>query len=45
MFDSGLINVADDLEILISRQTNDLDGIGSINLGVRSVRPADRAHL
>jgi putative restriction endonuclease len=30
MFDRGLISLADDLEILISRQTNDLDGVRSI---------------
>ncbi|MBR0713678.1 HNH endonuclease [Bradyrhizobium liaoningense] len=30
MFDRGLISLADNLEILISRQTNDLDGVRSI---------------
>jgi len=30
MFDRGLISLADDLEILISRQANDMDGIRSL---------------
>ncbi|MGY0574410.1 HNH endonuclease [Bradyrhizobium sp. RDM12] len=30
MFDRGLISLADNLEILISRQTNDLDGVRSM---------------
>ncbi|MFB9262633.1 HNH endonuclease [Bradyrhizobium erythrophlei] len=34
MFDRGLISLTDDLEILISRQTNDPQGIRSISRGV-----------
>ncbi|MBR0990555.1 HNH endonuclease [Bradyrhizobium japonicum] len=30
MFDRGLVSLADNLEILISRQTNDLDGVRSM---------------
>src|SRR5205085_11098368 len=30
MFDRGLISLADNLEILVSRQTNDLEGVRSI---------------
>jgi putative restriction endonuclease len=48
MFDRGLIGLADDLEILISRQTNDLDGIRSIiNKSGRALAPrriSDRPH-
>jgi putative restriction endonuclease len=48
MFDRGLIGLADDLEILISRQTNDLDGIRSIiNKSGRALSPqriSDRPH-
>ncbi len=40
MFDRGLIGLADNLEILISRQTNDLDGIRSlINKSGRAITP------
>ncbi|PPQ15064.1 restriction endonuclease [Bradyrhizobium sp. AC87j1] len=46
MFDRGLISLADDLEILISRQTNDLEGVRSIiNKSGRALeprRPSDR---
>ncbi|MEH2508112.1 MULTISPECIES: HNH endonuclease [unclassified Bradyrhizobium] len=48
MFDRGLISLADDLEILISRQTNDPQGIGSIiNKSGRALAPrrmSDRPH-
>jgi len=48
MFDRGLISLADDLEILISRQTNDLDGVRSlINKSGRALAPrrlSDRPH-
>ncbi|MBW7962315.1 HNH endonuclease [Bradyrhizobium sp. BR 10261] len=48
MFDRGLISLADDLEILISRQTNDLEEVRSvINKSGRALeprRPSDRPH-
>jgi len=48
MFDRGLISLADDLEILISRQTNDPQGIRSIiNNSGRALAPqrmSDRPH-
>ncbi|UPK39637.1 HNH endonuclease [Bradyrhizobium sp. 186] len=48
MFDRGLISLADDLEILISRQTNDLEGVRSIiNKTGRALEPrriSDRPH-
>ncbi|MGY3410555.1 putative restriction endonuclease [Bradyrhizobium sp. GM5.1] len=48
MFDRGLISFADDLEILISRQTNDLEGVQSIiNKTGRALAPrraSDRPH-
>lgn len=48
MFDRGLIALADDLEILISRQTNDPEGIRSvINKTGRALeprRPSERPH-
>lgn len=48
MFDRGLISLSDDLEILISRQTNDPDSVRSIiNKSGRSLHPArisDRPH-
>lgn len=48
MFDRGLISLADDLEILISRQTNDPDGVRSIiNESGRALAPhrmSDRPH-
>lgn len=48
MFDRGLITLADDLGILISRQTNDSEGIRSIiNRTGRALeprRPSDRPH-
>lgn len=48
MFDRGLISLADDLEILVSRQVNDPDGVRAlINKSGRAVeprRPPDRPH-
>ncbi|GLS45598.1 HNH endonuclease [Methylobacterium brachythecii] len=48
MFDRGLISLSDDLEILISRQTNDPDGIRNfINKTGRALAPLralDRPH-
>ncbi len=40
MFDRGLIGLADDLEILISRQVNDPDGVRAfINKSGRAITP------
>ena len=48
MFDRGLIGLADDLSILISRQVNDHDGIaGLLNRSGKALgpsRPSDRPH-
>jgi len=48
MFDRGLISLADDLEILVSRQVNDLDSVRAlINKSGRATEPrrvADRPH-
>jgi len=48
MFDRGLISLADDLEILVSRQANDPDGIRAfINRNGRALAPSrasDRPH-
>ncbi len=48
MFDRGLIGLADDLEILVSRQTNDPEGVRSIiNKTGRALAPrriSDRPH-
>ncbi len=48
MFDRGLISLADDLEILVSRQVNDPEGVRAlINKSRRAVGPArasDRPH-
>ena len=48
MFDRGLIGVPDDLEIMISRHVNDLDGVrGIINRTGRLMGPVaqrDRPH-
>ncbi len=48
MFDRGLITLSDDLEILISRQVNDIDSVQSfINRNGRATPPtraADRPH-
>ncbi|RRH92008.1 HNH endonuclease [Mesorhizobium tamadayense] len=40
MYDRGLISLSDDLEILISRQVNDLDSVqGFINKTRRALSP------
>lgn len=48
MFDRGLISLADDLEILVSRQVNDVEGVNAvINKTGRALsphRPLDRPH-
>ena len=48
MFDRGLISLADDLEILVSRQVNDPDGVRAlINRNGRAIEPrraSDRPH-
>lgn len=48
MFDRGLISLSDDLEILVSRQVNDLDSVrGLINRSGRALPPKrvfDRPH-
>jgi len=48
MFDRGLISLADNLEILISRQVNDPDGVRAlINKSGRAIKPgraSDRPH-
>ena len=48
MFDRGLISLADDLEILVSRQVNDPDGVRTlINKSGRAIEPrraSDRPH-
>lgn len=48
MFDRGLISFADDLQILVSRQANDPDGIYAIinksGFAIRPAREADRPH-
>ena len=48
MFDRGLISLTDDLQILVSRQVNDPDGVrGMINKSGHALpplRPADRPH-
>jgi len=48
MFDRGLISLADDLKILISRQANDQDAIRNLinqsGIAFLPARPADRPH-
>jgi putative restriction endonuclease len=48
MFDRGLISLADDLQILVSRQVNDPDGVRAlINKSGRAIEPrrrSDRPH-
>ncbi|TFV76392.1 restriction endonuclease [Bradyrhizobium frederickii] len=48
MFDRGLISLADNLEILVSRQTNDPDGVRSIinktGVALAPGRMSDRPH-
>lgn len=44
MFDRGLISLADDLEIIVSRQVNDIEGVRAlINKNGRALRPAREA--
>jgi putative restriction endonuclease len=48
MFDRGLISLADNLEILVSRQVNDLDSVRAlINRSGKAIEPrrdSDRPH-
>lgn len=48
MFDRGLLGLADDLEILVSRQANDPDGIRSLinksGYAIAPQRPSERPH-
>jgi putative restriction endonuclease len=48
MFDRGLVSLADNLEILISRQTNDLDGVRSMmnktGYAIAPQRASDHPH-
>lgn len=45
MFDRGLLSLSDDLEILVSRQVNDVESVwGLINKSRRATLPADPAH-
>jgi len=48
MFDRGLISLADDLQILVSRQINDPDGVRAMinksGHALPPLRPADRPH-
>lgn len=48
MFDRGLISLADDLKILVSRQINDPDGVQAMinksGHALPPLRPADRPH-
>ena len=43
MFDRGLISLSDDLEILVSRQTNDTDSVRSIINKTGRAHPPQRA--
>jgi putative restriction endonuclease len=45
MFDRGLISLSDDLDVLVSRQVNDLDSVWQlVNSSKRANAPAVRAH-
>lgn len=45
MFDRGLISLSDDLEVLVSRQVNDLDSVWSlVNKTRRAAVPSNPAH-
>ncbi len=45
MFDRGLISLSDDLEVLVSRQVNDLEGVWKlINETRRATAPSNLAH-
>lgn len=45
MFDRGLISLSDDLEVLVSRQVNDVDSVwGLVNKTRRAAVPDNPAH-
>jgi putative restriction endonuclease len=45
MFDRGLISLSDDLEVLVSRQVNDVDSVWSlVNKSRRAAVPSNPAH-
>ena len=45
MFDRGLISLSDDLDVLVSRQVNDVDSVWSlINKSRRATAPSNPAH-
>jgi len=45
MFDRGLISIADDLQILVSRQVNDVDGVWKLlNASRTAAAPSNPAH-
>ena len=45
MFDRGLISLSDDLEVLVSRQVNDVDSVwGLVNKSRRAAVPSNPAH-
>lgn len=45
MFDRGLISLSDDLEVLVSRQVNDVEGVWSlVNKSRRAAVPGNPAH-
>lgn len=45
MFDRGLISLSDDLEVLVSRQVNDVDSVWNlVNKSRRAIGPANPAH-
>jgi putative restriction endonuclease len=45
MFDRGLISLSDDLEVLVSRQVNDVESVwGLVNKSRRAAVPANPAH-
>ncbi|HEX8364233.1 MAG TPA: HNH endonuclease [Allosphingosinicella sp.] len=45
MFDRGLISLTDDLEVLVSRQVNDVEGVWSlVNKTRRAAVPSHPAH-
>lgn len=45
MFDRGLISLSNDLDVLVSRQVNDVDSVWSlVNKSRRATMPADPAH-
>lgn len=45
MFDRGLISLSDDLEVLVSRQVNDVESVwGLVNKTRRAAVPGNPAH-